>query len=192
MKKKRSADNHIIDTFQTSYSDNSFEILYKQYAHKVYRTCLAITNDSADAQDYTQDIFIKVFDKLNSFQNRSSFSTWLYAISYHYCLDRLRLNKQLKTEPLPYDLSDTLSDEELIDGIPGIRLKEVVERRLQAQELTLMKLPDEELTLLRLKYEQGLSIRDLSEYYKLSESAVKMRLKRTRDKLQALQTNIDY
>ncbi|WP_338870092.1 RNA polymerase sigma factor [Spirosoma sp. SC4-14] len=156
---------------------NNFEQLYRQYVHKVFRTCMTLTNNSASAQDYTQDIFLKVFDKLDSFQNRSSLSTWLYAVSYNHCLTQLKKESRKKMEPI----ADLPFAESLADDWPP----DIAEERRQAQETSLRELPPEELTLLRLKYEDGLSIRALSQQYNLSESAVKMRLKRTRDRLQA-------
>jgi RNA polymerase sigma-70 factor (ECF subfamily) len=163
-------------------------VLYNRYASKVYQTCLTITKDSVAAQDYTQDIFIKVFSRLDSFQSRSSFSTWLYSISYHYCLDQIRINKRLQLEPL----ADDLIDDELADRIPDSNSAELLERQMQVREAVLRTLPEEELTLLQLKYEQGLTVQAISERYGLSVSAVKMRLKRTRDKLQNTHLKLRY
>lgn len=189
MKQKQAPDKQVSGTCQSLTLNDSFEELYKQYAHKVYRTCLKMTNDSLDAQDFTQDIFIKVFLKRNSFQNRSSFSTWLYAISYHYCLDRIKPGKQLKTEPLTSDLTNNLSDCTSIEESTGSEFGASIEQRMQAQQRALNQLLDHERSLLLLKYEQGLSVRAISEQYNLSENAVKARLKRTRDKLQTNQTH---
>src|SRR5205085_1225946 len=158
-----------IESVEPGQSDTSFEELYNQYAHKVYRTCLSMTNDLLDAQDFTQDIFIKVFLKMHSFQNRSSFSTWLYSISYNYCLDRLRLSRQLKTESLSAEMSNSLPDDTSLDRVLGIQLSEEMEQRVKAQKMALNRLPEQEQTLLRLKYEEGLSIRALSAAYQLSE-----------------------
>lgn len=188
MKKTGPADEQLISRFLNTNSDNSFEVLYNRYASKVYQTCLTITKDSVAAQDYTQDIFIKVFSRLDSFQSRSSFSTWLYSISYHYCLDQIRINKRLQLEPL----ADDLIDDELADRIPDSNSAELLERQMQVREAVLRTLPEEELTLLQLKYEQGLTVQAISERYGLSVSAVKMRLKRTRDKLQNTHLKLRY
>ncbi|QMW05098.1 RNA polymerase sigma factor [Spirosoma foliorum] len=187
MKQKQASTKQVLNPCQPLTLDDNFEELYKQYAHKVYRTCLNMTNDSLDAQDFTQDIFMKVFLKRNSFQNRSSFSTWLYAISYHYCLDRLKPGKQLKTEPLPTDLTSHLSEDALLEESADLGFTDNVDLQIQAQQRAINQLPDHERALLLLKYETGLSIRAISKQYNISESAVKARLKRTRDKLQANQ-----
>jgi RNA polymerase sigma factor (sigma-70 family) len=177
MRKAKLADEQLVKHYQNTSSDDSFEMLYSRYVGKVYQKCLSITKDSESAQDYTQDIFIKVFNKLDTFQNRSTFSTWLYSVSHHYCLDQLRLNKRLSTE--------TLSDE-VINGVSEPDSPESVDNQLQMLEGVMSELSAEEVKLLRLKHEQGLSIKEISHQYNISESAVKMRLKRTRDRLQEL------
>lgn len=177
MKKKATlADQQLVSTFQQTQSADSFEMLYHRYMRKVFQTCLSMTRDSVAAEDYTQDIFLRVFSKLNTFQNRSSFSTWLYSISYNYCLDRIRLESRLPLE----SLSDVLPDHALSTEEDP---EDATEHRLQLQEEILNDLSGEELTLLQLKYEQSLTIQGISQRLNLSESAVKMRLKRSRDKL---------
>ncbi|MFD2572638.1 RNA polymerase sigma factor [Spirosoma soli] len=181
MKKSKITDEQLADTFVTYQSAESFSVLYNRYIHKVYKTCFTLTKDVSAAEDYTQDIFIKVFERLGSFRNRSSFSSWLYAISYHYCLDRIRLNKRMLVEPLPDEVTGEIETCALdFDGVEGTDL------RLSALDRALRHLSAKEIELLTLKYEQGLSVQALSKRYQLSESAVKMRLKRTRDKLQQL------
>jgi RNA polymerase sigma-70 factor (ECF subfamily) len=185
MKKDRLDDQQLVATFQQASSPDSFEQLYNRYRRKVYQTCLSMTNDTMSAQDYTQDIFIRVLDKLGSFQNRSTFSTWLYSVSYRYCLDQLRTESRLKTEPL----TDVLSDEVLIDQFDGTQT-DWNEWQYQVRESVLQMLPTDELVLLRLKYEEGLSVRAIGQQYNLSECAVKMRLKRSRDKLRQAHQNL--
>ncbi|GAB3542388.1 RNA polymerase sigma factor [Spirosoma fluminis] len=179
MKKHIQADEQLVHACQTATSSHSFEMLYQRYRDKVYRTCLSFTNDTQVAQDYAQDIFLKVFHKLDSFEYQSSFSTWLYVIAHNHCLDQHRLRKRLPTEPLAPDQVRTLSDSNSFADEADEDLLRLMERHL-----ALMSPP--EAALLRLKYEQGLSIVALSQHYQLSESAIKMRLKRSRDRLRNL------
>ncbi len=162
-----------------SISDQSppFDLLYEQYVNKVYRKCLAITKDSNTAQDYTHDIFVKVLLKLESFQNRSSFSTWLYSIAHNHCLDQIRIQKRLSPESLT---------EQIALSLPEVQSSGSLDERMQNLESVLTELPAEDVQLLRFKHELGLSIQTLSKQFNLTPSAVKMRLKRTRDKIQLL------
>ena len=90
-------DEEMIRRYLPTKTNQCFETLYNRYVTKVYRRCLSMTNDTEKAEDFTQDIFLKVFDKLDDFQQRSSFATWLYSISYNYCADQLRLAKRFQT-----------------------------------------------------------------------------------------------
>lgn len=162
----------------TAESPQAFEYIYRQYAKTVYQTCLRVTKDSMAAEDYTQDVFIKVFEKLHLFQHRSMLSTWLYSIAYNHCLTQLRIGKRLLVNSLPDDDEQTNS---LASELPDT-LGELTDAAWQAQEAALRTLHPADLKLLQLKYEQGLSIEELGQRYNLSTSAVKMRLKRCRDR----------
>ena len=170
--------------YAATSSVESFDILYKRYVDKVYQKCLSMTKDTEVAWDFTQEIFIKAFIKFDSFQNRSAFSTWLYSISHHYCLDQLRSGKWSNTESLSEAAIKRLSESD--------HTAESIDSQLAALETVMNNLPAEEATMLRLKYEQGVSIREISQRYLISESAVKMRLMRSRTKLQTLYTNYYY
>ena len=76
-------DEETIRHYLPDQPDQCFDALYKRYVGKVYKRCLSMTKDSEQAQDFTQDIFLKVFSKLEAFQQRSTFSTWLYSIAYN-------------------------------------------------------------------------------------------------------------
>ncbi|GAB3495326.1 RNA polymerase sigma factor [Spirosoma knui] len=172
--KKVLTDEELIRKHLPLNPTDCFEELYSRYVTKVYHRCLSLTRDSEQAQDFTHDIFLKVFAKLESFQGRSSFSTWLYSISHNYCMDQLRWSKRSATEAMEandgHDLADA-NENSAIEEALGL-LKEVVDQLA----------PDEKI-LLRLKYEEELSVGQIAMQYGISESAVKMRLKRTRDKI---------
>lgn len=180
MKNQSISDQQLIAMFQHSRSADSFGKLYQRYAGKVFRTCLSVTHDPIVAEDFTHDIFLRVFSKLDSFQNRSSFSTWLYSIAYNYCLDRRREGRRLGAILLT---SHAITDHERLEISDEANLHEYAEYQLTVQEQALAGLPADELSLLQLKYMHGLSVQSLSQQLNLSESAVKMRLKRSRDKL---------
>ncbi|GAB3889428.1 hypothetical protein GCM10028825_24120 [Spirosoma agri] len=138
---------------------------------------MSITKDSAKAEDFTHDIFLKVFDKLDHFQERARFSTWLYSIAYNYCLDQIRLAKRLNTVSIDDDDDFNVADTQ--DSALHEETLHLVKRAMD----TLSK---EETTFLRLKYEDGMSIDQIADMYDMKASAVKMRLKRSRDKIHRL------
>lgn len=167
-------DEELIKQFLTTSPNDCFEALYSRYVDKVYRRCLSLTKDAEQAQDFTQDIFLRAFARLDRFEHRSSFSTWLYSISYNYCMDQLQLARRnpmvVLVDNSDYGLADT--DEAV-----------VYENRMQYLNEALDALAPEEVNLLRLKYEDGLDVDTIARQYELSNSAVKMRLKRSRDKV---------
>jgi RNA polymerase sigma factor (sigma-70 family) len=158
----------------STVANDTFEAIYNRYVGKVYQKCYSMTKDPEAAKDFTQDIFIKVFYKMDTFQNRSAFLTWLYSVSHNYCLDQLRLNKRLSTE----SLSDTYTHEVIEPD-----QTDPILTQWYALENVMSTMPAEEITMLRLKHEQGVSIKVIGEQYQISESAVKMRLKRSREKI---------
>jgi RNA polymerase sigma-70 factor (ECF subfamily) len=140
------------------------------------------------AQDLTHDILIKAFLKLNTFQGRSSFSTWLYQVSYTHCIDYLRKSKRMKSEELDEEHFDSGDDDPNQDQIHE---KELLELRISRLWEILEEIQPEEKMFLLMKYQDNTSIRDMAEQFEMSESAVKMRLKRIRDKVRALDTLLD-
>jgi RNA polymerase sigma-70 factor (ECF subfamily) len=170
-------DEEVIQQVLPEHSNQCFESLYNRYASKVYQRCLSMTHDSEKAHDFTHDIFLKVFDKLTSFQERSSFSTWLYSVSYNYCLDQLRLGKRVPLTPL-----DNTCSEHITESQEAYLQEETLQLMRQAMEI----LSIQERALLSLKYEDGLSIEEIARLYSIGAGAVKMRLKRSREKLKGL------
>ena len=64
------SDEDMIRQYRTSQPNHCFEILYKRYVNKVYRRCLSMTKDPLKAEDFTHDIFLKVFNRLEAFQEQ--------------------------------------------------------------------------------------------------------------------------
>ncbi|WP_461092516.1 RNA polymerase sigma factor [Spirosoma gilvum] len=170
-------DEELLRQCFPSQPNQCFETLYNRYVNKVYRRCLSMTKDADQAQDFTHDIFIKVFNKLDAFQERSSFSTWLYSIAFNYCSDQLRLAKRL---PM------TAIEDELEQNRAESTEAHLHEETLHIVKQAMDKLSHKERALLRLKYEDGMSIDEIAQLYDLKPSAVKMRLKRSREKVYSL------
>ena len=173
------SDEETIRQYLSEQPSQCFEMLYERYVTKVYQRCLYMTKDTEKAQDFTHDIFIKVFDKLDNFQQRSSFSTWLHAIAYNYCSDQIRLEKRLLTTPIDRGLEANIAEP---------KEAQLQEEALQMVRQALESLSLKEQDLLRLKYEDELSIDEIATLYNIKISAVKMRLKRCKAKIQELYT----
>lgn len=167
-------DEDLIRMYLSTHKNKYFETLYQRYANKVFRRCYSLTKCSAKAEDYTHDIFIRVHSNLINFKERSTFSTWLYSISYNYCMDQIRQGNRLTTVTIDEEMAHLIADES--DS-------EQHEDQLQTLTLAIQTITNEEVKMLRLKYEHDLDIKEIARRYNLKDSAVKMRLKRTRDKI---------
>jgi len=71
----------------------SFSYLLDKYLLRIKSLVYLVTNDSSIVEDLTQDIFIKAYESLDKFENRSSFYTWLYSIAINKCRDEIRKKK---------------------------------------------------------------------------------------------------
>lgn len=117
----------------------------------------------------------KTFEKLESFQGKSTFSSWLYAITYNTVIDYLRKKKQLhypnwnQNNEIPEIIDE--SDTEIAE-LSYEKLMEVFE-----------KIHPEEKALLLMKYQDALSLKEIATSLAISEDAVKMRLKRARTRV---------
>jgi RNA polymerase sigma-70 factor (ECF subfamily) len=81
---------------------DAFEKVYRRYNQRVYSHCLRMVRNSADAEDLTQEVFIQLFRKINTFRGDSSFTTWLHRLTVNQVLMHLR-KPIVKTEKTTED-----------------------------------------------------------------------------------------
>ena len=133
------------------------------------------------AEEFAEDIFSKVFEKLGSFKGNSSFSSWLYSVTYNHCIDYLRHKKKLhypewnSKNELPEIIDDTDDEPQSID--------------FENLKIILEMIHPEEKALLLMKYQDNLSMKQISESLRITEDAVKMRTKRARMRVIYLYTH---
>jgi RNA polymerase sigma-70 factor (ECF subfamily) len=169
------ADEDIITLIMSSHSNKYFEEIYKRYHHKVFEKCLGLVRNKDTAQELAEEIFSKVLEKLKGFRGLSSFSSWLYSITYNHCIDYLRAKKNLhypswnEENQIPEILDET---EDLQYDISYEKL-----------EIILDLIHPEEKALLLMKYKDSLSIKQISNALRISDDAAKMRLKRARTRV---------
>jgi RNA polymerase sigma-70 factor (ECF subfamily) len=157
-----------------------FSILHNRYRDKVFSKCLTMTNNSQIAEDQTQDILIKALNAIKTYRGEAKYSTWLYAITYHHCINYLRDNKRIK-----------FSDWENLLEIPEESNEQEVFliMDLQKERLTLLLelLKPEDKAILILKYWEGMDLERIRYILSIkSLSAIKMRLLRARKRLRAI------
>ena len=152
-------------------------MLYRKYADKVYRKCITLLKDQGLAEDATQEIFVKIMLSLANFNEKAQFSTWVYSITYNFCIDIIR--KQKKTKNLFVDDIERAPD--VADEIPDEFLRSMEVKRLK---IVLDTIPTDDHAILLMKYQDDMSIKDIAEGMGKTESAVKMKIKRAKEKAQ--------
>jgi RNA polymerase sigma-70 factor (ECF subfamily) len=158
-----------------------FGELYDRYADKVYGKCIQMVKETDLAQDLAHDVLVKAFLKLNTFKGNSAFGTWLFQVTYTYCIDYIRKNKNIFKEELEEERFNHLESEDA--EMEEMHEKELLEMKIEYVQQIIFELKADELSMILQKYQDNMSISELAEIYGASESAIKMKLKRTRDKI---------
>ncbi|MBK8425540.1 MAG: sigma-70 family RNA polymerase sigma factor [Lewinellaceae bacterium] len=157
-----------------------FTVLYRRYAGKVFAKCISMLADDGQARDATQDIFIKVLLNLAKFTEQSSFSTWVYSITYNYCIDMIRKKKKM---PLLFTEDVGKVSRETDPEIPDSVLLEMKQERL---EKVIDRLPPGDKAILMMKYIDDMQIREIGDVLGKTESAVKMQIMRAKQRSQVI------
>ena len=160
----------------------AFETLVKQYERQIFRTALHITQNREDAEDITQDVFVKAFTKLDQFQGNSKFSTWLVRIAVNESLMRLRKRKTSKTVSMDQDVetSDGSIPRDFAEWRPNPEQNYNQAELAEILRKTIAGLPPGFRTVFTLRDIENLSTEETAEALGLSVPAVKSRLLRAR------------
>ena len=157
---------------------HAFSQIVCKYQSMVLTIVKKMVDNREDAEDITQEVFIKVFKSLGQFKEESEFSTWLYRIAYNTTLSELRKRKfsfVSVDELLPIENEVVRDEIEELDS----------ERKLQHLDSALKLLPPDEIFLVTLYYMDNQSMDAISQISQLSVSNVKVKLHRIRKKLAA-------
>lgn len=172
---KSMEDMNVIHSYLETQASQCFTILYERYAGKIFSKCISMLRDEALAQDATQEIFTKIFLNLAKFNGKSKFSTWIYSITYNYCIDYIRRTKKQK-DIVSEDIENAA---DVVDDIPD---NELLELEVEQLKKVLDELPPDDTVILLMKYQDDMSIKEIGDAINITESAVKMRLKRAKEK----------
>ena len=174
-KYKQKSDEEIVLLIINSGNKELFEVLYIRYFKKVKDKCFSFLKDSNLSEEFANDILTKAYEKIHGFKGNSSFSSWVYSITYNYCIDYLRLKKKLhypewnSNNELPEIIDEAETDFEEVNYENLLTIFELIH--------------PEEKVLLLMKYQDNLPIKQIAKTLRISEDAVKMRLKRARSRV---------
>ncbi len=169
--------------------ETAFAELVKKYQKAVHTLAWRKIDDFHIAEDITQDVFLKVYQRLHTLKDPNQFSGWLYVITSNLCATWLR-KKRLRIQPL--------EDEEAVMIPRDVYSQHVVEERNQAAAETqrevvkklLARLKESERTVMSLYYLGEMRVEEISRFLGVSTSTIKSRLRRARNRLQKEETMI--
>jgi len=143
-----------------------FNLLVRAYQQRVYWLVRKMVIDHDDADDITQEVFIKVHKAIDQFREDSQLYTWIYRIATNECLSFLNRKKRRFFLPIE-DVAGQLTAK--IDSTPGLEGDEI-QKKLQK---ALLKLPDKQRLVFNMRYYDDRSYEDMAEITKTSVGALK-------------------
>jgi RNA polymerase sigma-70 factor (ECF subfamily) len=164
----------------------AFEQLMRLTKARVFATALRLMGTREDAEDQTQEVFLRVYDRIKDVDNPATFPAWLSRITVNTCLNTLKRQRRLRTESL---LDDTEEDRPTFppDGTVQMPDEQVMAQELRACiEQVLTQMADRERAILVLRDLEAFSYQEISDLLHISLSAVKVRIHRTRLAFQQL------
>jgi RNA polymerase sigma factor (sigma-70 family) len=156
----------------------AFSHLVEKHKDNAFNLAFRITGNREEAEEVTQDAFLKAFKSIKSFKMKSLFSTWLYRIVYNTAVSLVRARKKevLLIEDFPYEVEDfsvyNLSDD-----------KAEIDYRERLVNFALKKIEDEDRALISLYYYEEMSTEEISAVTGIGKSNIKVKLFRARQKM---------
>ncbi len=160
-------DEHSLVREAQQGNAGAFAKIYETYFDRVFRYVVVRVGNTAEAEDITQDVFLRALDSIRSFQWRGvPFSAWLFRIAHNLLTDRLR--SRGRHEEIALDDEMPLADTRQ-DPSAFVEIKISVEQML----VSMQNLTDAQRQVLALRFGSGLSITETAEAMKKNEGAIK-------------------
>lgn len=176
-------DQHYIDAVINGDS-KAFAVLIDRYKHMVFTLAMKILKNNEEAEEVSQDVFVKVYQVLQTFKGDSKFSTWVYKIAYYRSLDYLKKQKRnLNTSSIDTEVEYHLpSIENTLDRLEAEERKKTIKRAIDG-------LPENDAVVITLHYFEELSLKEIADIMGIEANTVKVRLFRSRKRLAELLKN---
>lgn len=165
-------DRELISRYLSGNSA-AFSDLVGRHQDFVYNLCRRIVGSAEEAEDLTQEIFIRLLDKVQLWRGDAKFTTWLYRLALNHCRDYLRRKRPHTIEP----------PDSLADLTPGPELEAEAHEIRERVQAALMNLPLDWRSVVFLRDIEGLSYSEISGILEIEMGTVKSRLARARSAL---------
>ena len=169
-------DDSVLVAATLAGNSEAFAALVERYDRAVYHLAYRTLRDGEEARDAAQEAFFKAFRSLRTFKPGAKFSTWIFAIAYHACCDRLARRKRYSNEELP-DRADAgpTPEQQAISSDEAQRLRAAIEA-----------LPEKYRTVITLYHLQGRQYDEIATVLGLPMGTVKTHLFRAKEQLRRL------
>jgi RNA polymerase sigma-70 factor, ECF subfamily len=165
----------------------AFELLVTRHRKPLYNFILRFVRDTAQAEDVTQEAFLRLVKGADAYERQAKFTTWLYTIARNLCVDASRRGKHRKAASLDAPLGDDDGAVSLLDLLPDGTAG--VDRQAQSRELGLRlrqaieSLPDEQREIFLLREVADLQFNEIANVVGCPENTVKSRMRYALEKL---------
>jgi len=159
-------DQKILDHILNKDWEQAFKLLVKDYHQRVYWQIRRMVLIHEDADDIAQNVFIKIYQNLNSFKNESKLSTWIFRITYNETINFIHKNakeQNVSFEDYSMNIADDLSTDEYYTG-------DEIELKLQK---AIASLPEKQRVVFMMKYYDEMKYEQISEISGTSVGALK-------------------
>ena len=146
----------VIQFQQSSQKEAAFTQLLKKHQQKVYYQIKRMVNDHDDADDVAQQVWIKVWNKLDGFKMESEFSTWLFRVAYNETLNFIEKKKKLSNQNLSEDLMDYENSSSGTDHPKSTEIQIALEQAIK-------QLPEKQRFVFMLRYFEEMSYEKIAE-----------------------------
>ena len=163
---------------------SAFRILFEDYHQRIFNVCLRIIGDRGEAEDITQDVFVKVYKALCSFRHQSAFGTWIYRIALNLSFNHVRKNKKFRRISIREFESVSFSGagQRMSDAA---RPDDMVEKKEQERIIAraIGTLPEKQRMAVILQRYEGHSVQSIAEHMHCSIESVQSLLQRAKKNL---------
>lgn len=175
-------NDHELATKIKNGDQNAFRQLFEQYQHLVFNISYRMSGNREEAEDTTQDVFIKIFHAIGKFRGDSKLSSWIYRIAVNTCLKRSRRKKRDNWISLEFLFQEKEQLFPLSPNPSPHRQIEIAEKE-QIVQKAIQSLPERQKTALILFRYENLSYEEIAAVMKISLSAVESLLHRAKENL---------
>jgi len=179
------ADNNLIKKYLDG-DENSFSKIVDIYLKQILNFSYKLVGNRKDAEDVTQEVFLKVWKNLNKFDLEKNFKTWIFAIARNTCIDFLRKKKEIPFSKFDNEEGDNVLEDSLVDKELKPDEVFIVTENKEKIENALSKISFIQKEVIILRYMNELSFNEISEILNIHLNTIKSHHNRALIKMKSI------